>query len=395
MKSNFWFRDSEILRWLNEWAGQSEPADLFLKYGATLGLPLIAVVSLGVLLLLPESKSARRWSLVAALFVAIGAVIAAVMGVNFLAWKLLNTLILRPRPYIASFVNLLLTEQGDNSFPSGETALCFACAMTVFLRSRKAGTGLLLASAVVGAARMFCGVNYPTDVVAGGVLGVCLSLICCALCGQTLRAWSRWKQVAIGVTPVCLAAAACVAYIVYVSPYATAAMADNPSPERLPQKTKTPIPPQIRMRLFGEHLKVAEMRLLQSLRLSGNQQRIVHVGVARNEFYRVAEVWFDARWNGALTRSAVERTATKIIRTAFQTEHRLREIDVVGIVPLKVEPRFIVFSVNAQRAKMPNHSTPLSDAEFLRCFGRVYYDERRLPQRGVWQPPASEVLAAP
>ena len=392
MESNFWLIDSEILRWLNERAGQSETADLFLKYGAALGLPLIAVVGIGVLLLLPEPKSARRWYLVAASFVSIGAVIAAVMGVNFLAWKLLRTPILRPRPYIASSVNLLLTEQGDNSFPSGETALCFACAMTVFLMSRKVGAGLLLASAVVGAARVFCGVNYPTDVVAGGVLGVSVSLICCALCGQTLRTWARWKQVVLGITPLCLAAAACVAYIACASPYSTPALAYKVNGQ---SPTKPIRPSPMRERLFGEHLKVAEARLLKSLRLSGNQQRIVHVGVARNEFYRVAEVWFDARWNGALTRSAVERTATKIIRTAFQTEHRLREIDVVGIVPLKVEPRFVVFSVNAQRAKIPNHSTPVSDAEFLRCFGRVYYDERRLPQRGVWQVPTSEVLAEP
>ncbi|MCS6862900.1 MAG: hypothetical protein NZT92_21560, partial [Abditibacteriales bacterium] len=91
----------------------------------------------------------------------------------------------------------------------------------------------------------------------------------------------------------------------------------------------------------------------------------------------------------------VERTATKIIRTAFQTEPLLREIDVVGIVPLKVEPRFVVFSINARRAKMPPATVPMSDAEFLRCFGRVYYDERRLPPRGVWQVPVAEVLAKP
>jgi undecaprenyl-diphosphatase len=395
MESNFWLRDSEILRWFNERAGQSETADFFLKYGATLGFPLVAVIGIGVLLLLPEPKSARRWSLVAALFVSIGAVIAAVAGVNFLAWKLLSTPVLRPRPYIASSVNLLLTEQGDNSFPSGETALCFACAMTVFLMSRKAGAGLLLASAVVGAARVCCGVNYPTDVVAGGVLGVCVSLICGALFGQTLRAWARWKQVAIGVTPLCLAAAACVAYIACASSYATPALAYKAYNVNGQSPTNPIRPSPMRERLFGEHLKVAEARLLKSLRLSGNQQRVVHVGVARNEFSRVAEVWFDARWNGVLKRSAVERTATKIIRTAFHTEPRLREIDVVGIVPLKVEPRFVVFSVNAQRAKMPSHFTPATDAEFLRCFGLVYYDERRLPQRGVWQVPASEALAKP
>jgi len=395
MESNFWLKDSGIFRWFNERAGQSETADIFLRYGATLGLPLVAVLSLGVLLLLPEPKSARRWALVAAWFVSLGAVLGAVAGVNYLAWRFLSTPVLRPRPYMASSVNLLLTEQSSNAFPSGETALCFAGAMTAFLMSRKAGAGLLLASAVVGAARVCCGVNYPTDVVAGGVLGVCISLIGGALCGQTLSGWARWKQVAIGVTPLCLATAACVVYIVYLSPYATAAMADNPSSAPLPQRAKTPQPPPIRMRLFGRHLEVMERRLLNSLRLSGNQQRIVHVGVARNEFSRAAEVWFDARWNGVLKRAAVERTAAKIIRTAFQTEPMLREIDVVGIVPLKVEPRFVVFSVNAPRAKMPRQDTAATDAEFLRCFGLVYYDERRLPPRGVWQPPASEVLAEP
>lgn len=395
MESNFGFRDSEILYWLNAQTGQNGTVDLLLRGGAVWGLPLIIVTSLGVLLLLPQPKSARRWPLIAAFFLSLGAVIAVVSGVNFLAWTLLQTPVLRPRPYFTSSVNLLLTVQGDNSFPSSETALCFACAMTAYLMSRRIGMGLLVASGGVGIARVFCGVNYPTDVVAGSILGVCLSLICGALWGQTLRGGAWWKQVVIGAMPLCLAAAACVAYIVYVSPYATAAMANDPSSEPPPRRTKVSQPRPMRMRLFGEHLKVAEMRLLRSLRLSGNQQRVVHIGVARNEFYRVAEVWFDARWNGTLTRTAVERTAVKIIRTAFQTEPTLREIDVVGIVPLKVEPRFVVFSVNARRTRMPPPTARVSDAEFLRCFGRVYYDERRLPPHGAWQVPPSEVLAQP
>ncbi|MCS6862596.1 MAG: phosphatase PAP2 family protein, partial [Abditibacteriales bacterium] len=186
MESNFWFEDAVILRWLNKQAGQSATADFFLRWGATFGLPLIGVVSMGVLLLLPEPKGVRRWRLVAALCLSLGAVTAAIFCVNFLAWRLLQTPILRPRPYIAASVNLLLTEQSDNAFPSVETALCFACAMTVFLMSRKVGAGLLVASGIVGTARVVCGVNYPTDVVAGGMLGACLSLICGALCGETL-----------------------------------------------------------------------------------------------------------------------------------------------------------------------------------------------------------------
>jgi membrane-associated phospholipid phosphatase len=381
----------EIFHWLNDWAGRNDTADILLTTWAVFGLPTVATLSVGALLLLPDAKnSGCRWWLVAAWLLSVGLVIVAMWSVDALAWEWLKTPVLRPRPYIARSVNLLLTEQTNNSFPSGETALCFACAVTVLPLARGMGIGLLVLSALFGLARVFCGVNYLIDVVAGVVLGASVSLVCCALCGATLGTLSRWRQALLGVLPLVIVAVAAVAYIATVSPYATADASDKtPKP---PATGKVSVRPRIRERLLGGHLELAERRLLNWLRISGNQQRVAHVGVARNEFYRVAEVWFDARWNGALTRRAVERTAAKIIRTAFQREPHLREIDVVGIVPLKTDRLFVVFSVNARRTLLTPLRTPITDADFLRCFGQVYYDERRLPERGSWQPPAAEVM---
>jgi undecaprenyl-diphosphatase len=64
-----------------------------------------------------------------------------------------------------------------NSFPSGHTTTAFALAFWVFLltyrtRYRWWGYGALLLAGLVGLSRVYRGVHYPSDVLAGAVIGV-------------------------------------------------------------------------------------------------------------------------------------------------------------------------------------------------------------------------------
>lgn len=64
-----------------------------------------------------------------------------------------------------------------NSFPSGHTTTAFALAMWVFLlthrtRYRWWGYGALVLAGLVGLSRIYRGVHYPADVLAGALLGV-------------------------------------------------------------------------------------------------------------------------------------------------------------------------------------------------------------------------------
>ncbi len=85
----------------------------------------------------------------------------------------LKYIVKRPRPYITyPDINALDTE-GSPSFPSGHTSAAFALATSLSLNYPKwyvvvpsfAWAGL------TGYSRMYLGVHYPTDVLAGAVLG--------------------------------------------------------------------------------------------------------------------------------------------------------------------------------------------------------------------------------
>ena len=63
------------------------------------------------------------------------------------------------------------------SFPSGHTASSFAAAMVLFCASKKWGTPALILAALIGFSRVYCGVHYCTDVLAGMVVGIVVGVI--------------------------------------------------------------------------------------------------------------------------------------------------------------------------------------------------------------------------
>jgi undecaprenyl-diphosphatase len=80
----------------------------------------------------------------------------------------------RPRPD-PDAVRLIVTQPMQMSYPSGHTSSAFALALFVLLRWRTpapAALGLLWAISV-GIGRLYLAHHYPSDVLAGAVLGVC------------------------------------------------------------------------------------------------------------------------------------------------------------------------------------------------------------------------------
>jgi undecaprenyl-diphosphatase len=103
--------------------------------------------------------------------------VAAVVAL--LANVILGKLWFHDRPFVDHpHQTLLLVKHGaDNSFPSDHTSLAFAVAFAVLVFHRRLGALLVLVAAGIGIDRIFVGVHYPIDVLAGMLVGLGAALL--------------------------------------------------------------------------------------------------------------------------------------------------------------------------------------------------------------------------
>ena len=103
-----------------------------------------------------------------------GLLVFASLALTYLVNNLLlKELIDRTRPYEAfDKVQRLIEKQRGQSFPSGHSASSFAAAMCIYLNApKKYGIPAMLLALLMALSRLYVGVHYPGDVVAGAVVG--------------------------------------------------------------------------------------------------------------------------------------------------------------------------------------------------------------------------------
>jgi undecaprenyl-diphosphatase len=113
------------------------------------------------------SSRRRRW-----LWVQVGVAILVAEGVS----GGLKLLLRRARPAAAEsdplpLVDLPLTF----SFPSGHATVSFACATVLTFAIPRLVVPLYALAALIAFSRVYVGVHYPSDVLAGAVLGILLA----------------------------------------------------------------------------------------------------------------------------------------------------------------------------------------------------------------------------
>lgn len=86
---------------------------------------------------------------------------------------LLKNLIDRQRPFeVINGLSRLVAEPAGASFPSGHTAGAFAaCWLLYKYLPRRYGVPLLILGVLMGFSRIYVGVHYPSDVIAGAAVG--------------------------------------------------------------------------------------------------------------------------------------------------------------------------------------------------------------------------------
>jgi undecaprenyl-diphosphatase len=138
---------------------------------AGLVVPLYALATVG-LWLLARPYGNPRWKLACA-----SALVAA--GVALLTNQAIAHLWERPRPFAShpALTHVLGARTTDPAFPSDHAAAAFAIAFAVFAFSRRAGTLFLAAATVIGLSRIALGMHYPSDVLAGMLVGLGSALL--------------------------------------------------------------------------------------------------------------------------------------------------------------------------------------------------------------------------
>lgn len=94
----------------------------------------------------------------------------------------IKPLVERPRPWLDWPIVPLVGEKDPNSFPSGHTCAAFAAGM-IWVRTlprREGRVAAVVLAVLMGLSRLYVGVHYPSDVLAGALIG-------------SLCAWVVWK----------------------------------------------------------------------------------------------------------------------------------------------------------------------------------------------------------
>lgn len=156
--------DRGIILFVNEYL-IFEPINSMMAFISWLGNKGFIWILFGILLIV-LGKENRKWGFL--LLVSLG--ITALLG-NVL----LKPLVARTRPYDALDIAIVIERLKDFSFPSGHTAAAFSAAVILLAMNQKLGIVMVIFAVLMGLSRIYLMVHYPSDVLAGALLGAGVS----------------------------------------------------------------------------------------------------------------------------------------------------------------------------------------------------------------------------
>lgn len=167
-----------VLNWITENL-HSDFWTPVLRFITTLGDGGILWIALALILLIP--RRSRQCGFAMAL---------SLLFCGLCGNVILKPLVARIRPYdVNTAVQLLIPRLPDFSFPSGHTYASFAGACVLLHYYRKAGICAFILAVLIAFSRLYFYVHYPTDVLAGLLMGIGFAVLSIWLVHEFL--WKR------------------------------------------------------------------------------------------------------------------------------------------------------------------------------------------------------------
>ncbi len=150
----------------------------------------ICLIIMSLLLML--YRPTRRFGTAMCLGLAIGAVFTNLIIKPWVA---------RPRPYVDQssifyqyWLQVGQNVESDKSFPSGHTTAAFDCMTPVFILGNKRLKFLALTFAILmGLARIYLCVHFPSDVLGGMIIGILAGILAVLIAKKLPQTWYEWE----------------------------------------------------------------------------------------------------------------------------------------------------------------------------------------------------------
>ena len=150
----------------------------------------ICLIIMSLLLML--YRPTRRFGTAMCLGLAIGAVVTNLIIKPWVA---------RPRPYVDQssifyqyWLQVGQNVESDKSFPSGHTTAAFDCMTPVFILGNKRLKFLALTFAILmGLARIYLCVHFPSDVLGGMIVGILAGILAVLIAKKLPQTWYEWE----------------------------------------------------------------------------------------------------------------------------------------------------------------------------------------------------------
>ena len=157
--------DETLFLWINGFVGAAPIVDTAAELAASDYLaPAILAFALIVVWFSERDARVRIRQQVGA-FAALSS-----MGLSGLVVFIANIFYFRPRPFVDLDINLLFYEPTDSSFPANSAAAAFGIAFGIWGVNRNVGRFALGVAGAYGLARVYAGVHYPLDILAGAAI---------------------------------------------------------------------------------------------------------------------------------------------------------------------------------------------------------------------------------